>query len=154
MNNIEIIDNVGESFISDNIVKFVNTVLVNLECDNWELPISFVNSDVIKDLNKKYRDVNFPTDVITFNAYENGNIPNNEIIFPGDIVICLSEIKNNCLKYNVEFYEELQRVLIHSILHLLGWTHDSYDFINEKMLVKQENLLTTIIKSGDFRWEL
>jgi len=80
-----------------------------------DLSIVLVGQKRIKELNKRYRRKNRPTDVLAFEDKEN----------LGEIVICPAEIKKNAKKFNSTFKKELNRVLIHGILHLLGYDHES-----------------------------
>jgi len=85
----------------------------------------------IKKLNKQYRQKNRPTDVLAF-AY-NGL---------GEIVICLEQVKRNAQKFNTSFKDELKRVLIHGILHLLGYDHEQSVKQAQQMRKKEEIYLS------------
>jgi probable rRNA maturation factor len=63
-----------------------------------------------------------------------------EVEVLGDMVISLDTLKRNALSFSVEEEEELTRLLIHGLLHLLGEDHESNE-VQEPMLVKQEQLL-------------
>ncbi len=76
-----------------------------------DLSIAFIGEARIRKLNKKYRNNNKITDVLSFGDELN------------EIVICLREIKKNAKTYNSTFKKELARVLIHGIFHLLGYNH-------------------------------
>lgn len=86
------------------------------------LSIALVGEGRIKELNKKYRGKNRATDVLSF-CYDDS----------GEIVICFAVVKRNARKYNLTFKEELARVLIHGILHLLGYGHEKSKKGAEKM---------------------
>ncbi|MDP3991125.1 MAG: rRNA maturation RNase YbeY [Candidatus Nealsonbacteria bacterium] len=77
-----------------------------------ELSIVLVGSGRMKALNSKYRNKNRPTDVLSFQYGEDG-----------EIVICLPEVKKNAKKIKSTFQKELAWVLIHGILHILGYNH-------------------------------
>ena len=77
-----------------------------------ELSIVLVGPARIRDLNKKYRRKNKATDVLSF-QYDDS----------GEVVICLSVLKKNAKKFKSTFKKELARVLIHGILHILGYSH-------------------------------
>jgi len=81
----------------------------------------------IKKLNKKFRKKNKSTDVLSFPFYEKNQL-NNKIrkekeVYLGDIIINLSKVKNKNNK--VKFQEELNKLWIHGLLHLLGHDHKS-----------------------------
>ncbi len=96
MNKIEIVNNSDDPLPSEEILSFLNRLLAEFSIERWDLPVSFVSSEEIQQLNCQYRHQNRPTDVLTFNAYEGGEFPDSEEIHPGDIVIALSEVKRNC----------------------------------------------------------
>ena len=81
----------------------------------------------IKKLNQKFRKKNKSTDVLSFPFYEKNQL-NNKIrkekeVYLGDIIINLSQVKNKNNK--VKFKEELNKLWIHGLLHLLGFDHKS-----------------------------
>ncbi len=85
-----------------------------------EISVVFVSREKIKELNEKYRKKNGPTDVLSFEG---------ENDFLGEIVICPEVVK--------EKKEELEFVLIHGILHLLGYDHELKE--DEKEMQSKEN---------------
>jgi probable rRNA maturation factor len=100
----------------------------------------------IKKLNKKFRKKNQSTDVLSFPFHEkkqlNNIIKREKEIYLGDIIINLSKIKNKDNK--TRFQEELNKLWIHGLLHLLGYDHTS----NTKYLQMQklENKFSYLIK--------
>ena len=81
----------------------------------------------IKNLNKKFRKKNKSTDVLSFPFYEKNQL-NNKIrkekeVYLGDIIINLSQVKKKNNKD--KFKEELNKLWIHGLLHLLGYDHKS-----------------------------
>ena len=88
-------------------------VLTRENKEKLELSIGLVGQKRIHDLNKKYRKKDRPTDVLSF-QYDNY----------GEVVICLQEVKKNAKKYHSSFQRELTKVLSHGILHILGHHHD------------------------------
>ena len=81
----------------------------------------------IKNLNKKFRKKNKSTDVLSFPFYEKNQL-NNKIreekeVYLGDIIINLSQVKKKNNK--AKFKEELNKLWIHGLLHLLGYDHKS-----------------------------
>ena len=99
-----------------------------------ELSIALVGQGVIRKLNKRYRNKNRVTDVLSFSESRTGvtNIDSKSL---GEIVICLKEVKKNARRYKTNFKNEISRVLIHGILHLLGYDHEG----SEKKVKIMEN---------------
>lgn len=92
-----------------------------------ELSIAFVGEARIRELNKRYRKKNRPTDVLSFAG--NGLY---------EIVICPSVVRQNAKKFGLSFKSELVRILIHGILHLLGYDHEKSKKEAAKMERRQE----------------
>lgn len=143
----------AEQAPSQMVVEHLEKVLTMLGQPSCECSVSFVSDDTIQDLNRTYRDKDEPTDILSFVQEEDvedfswpevqvGLIdgPPEEIRVLGDMVISLDTLKRNALSFSVEPDEELFRLLIHGLLHLLGEDHSSND-ADEPMLIKQEKLL-------------
>jgi probable rRNA maturation factor len=96
-----------------------------------EISIAIVDSPEIRKLNRKYRKKNKATDVLSF-----GKI-GEEI---SEVVICPEEVRKN----GKNFKKELAEVVIHGILHLLGYEHDGKKKNAEEMFKKQEKYLSKI----------
>jgi rRNA maturation RNase YbeY len=73
----------------------------------------FCSDDKILEINRQFLQHDYFTDIITFD-YSSGNIIN------GDIIISIDTVKSNAEKYGKQFGDELNRVLVHGILHLCG----------------------------------
>ncbi len=86
--------------------------LHNRRCE--DLQFIFCTDDYLLELNRKYLKHDTYTDVITFNY-------NREEIIAGEIYISIDRIAENAERYNKPFYDELCRVMIHGVLHLLGF---------------------------------
>ncbi|MCK9598796.1 MAG: rRNA maturation RNase YbeY [Sphaerochaeta sp.] len=138
------------------VIKRLEEVLLLLDEGSCEFSVSFVSDEAMQQLNKKYRDKDEPTDILSFVQEddvedftwpevvfeESGSLPQ-EIHVLGDMVISLDTLKRNALSFSVEPDEELHRLLIHGLLHLLGEDHETND-ADEPMLVKQEQLLQQV----------
>jgi len=96
-----------------------------------ELSLLLVNERKIKGLNHKYRGIKKATDVLSFPAglYLPLSSPGNGEVrwvgVLGDIVISMPAVLRQAKEKGINLYEELNLLLIHSILHLLGYTHES-----------------------------
>lgn len=99
--------------ISKAIYKKIVGKVLRGERKNLNLSIAFVSKARIKALNKKYRKINKPTDVLSFNYGS-----------AGEIVICPEQVKKNAKEYCSPYKRELAKVLIHGILHLLSYDHE------------------------------
>lgn len=123
--------------------SFALKVLEEIKRENWELSIMFCGDKTISDLNRKYRNKNEPTDVLSFNLGETIKNGDETIYLPGDIVISLDTLSENAKYFQISEDEELRRLLIHGILHLDGKDHETNEK-DEPMLVLQENILNKL----------
>ena len=130
INNLTTVS-VDEEFLK----KIAEKVLKGEKQENKDLSIALVGQGRIRELNKKYRGKNRVTDVLAF--------PNKNLGL-GEIVVCLREVKKNAKRYNSTFEKELARVLIHGILHLLGYNHEKNTIEAKKMKEKEEYYLLHI----------
>lgn len=149
---IEIDYNFGkyEKLISDEILKNIFLVCEKtLESENiignFEISISFVDNEQIKELNHNFRDKDSVTDVLSFPMIENfedlldTDIPD----LLGDIVISFPKAVEQAEEYNHSLLREICFLVCHSMLHLLGYDHMEED---DRILMeeKQKNILDTL----------
>lgn len=103
-----------------------------------ELSIHLVGDKKIRQLNKNYRKNDQITDVISFAFGEGKKIGQSEDI--GDIFISLPQVCRQAKEFGIMVEEELARMLIHGLLHLLGYDHQT--IVEEKRMIKlQEKIL-------------
>ena len=129
--------------------NYLNLVTQALEVeDNFSFNIFFTDNikGEIKNLNKEYRDKDESTDVLTFRLEDDDSFPvfEGEEKELGDIFLCIEKAQENANTFAVSLKEELLRLSIHGVLHLLGFDHATNDFATEPMLVKQEALLLSL----------
>ncbi|HQB54701.1 MAG TPA: rRNA maturation RNase YbeY [Sphaerochaeta sp.] len=113
--------------------------LNHLDVGPCEVSVSFVGDATIQQLNRQYRNLDEPTDVLSF-PQEEGEGFFGPVRILGDIVISLDTMERNALLFDVEPSIELQRLLIHGVLHLLGRDHATNEE-REEMLLLQEKIL-------------
>ena len=78
------------------------------------LSIIFCSDNYILDINIKYLHHDYFTDIITFDYCESD-------LVSGDLFISIDSVRENALHYNVKFEDELDRVMVHGLLHLIGY---------------------------------
>lgn len=127
----------------ESIKKIVFKVLKRMKCKNGEVSVNFVSENKIKAINKKYRKKDKITDVISFSAQEGEMVGEEKDL--GDIFICIKKIKNQAKEYRVRWEEELTRMLVHGVLHLLGYDHLRASD-EKKMIGLQEKIVKTNVK--------
>ena len=126
------------------IEKKVNAIMGNLNCLDKEIGILLMGDDDIRQLNKKFRDYDEATDVLSFpqNSDEDPPIPGEMIL--GDIAISLDKAKIQAKEHGLKLKEELILLLIHGILHLLGYDHEISEQEEKKMRNKTRELFKEI----------
>ena len=136
----EIINEVEEIKELDTINELLNFVVIKEKLENCLFNIILVDNDYIHKLNKEYRGIDRPTDVISF-ALED-EIDNVKLDFRvlGDIYISLDKTYEQAKLYNHSFLRELSFLTIHGLLHLLGYDHMVKED-EEVMFKKQDELL-------------
>ena len=136
--------------------KIVNAVLEYEENEeNYEVSISFVNDEEIQDLNKEYRGIDNATDVLSFpmmefdeedesiDAGEEFEYIEEELPL-GDIVISIDRTKAQAEEYGHSFERELAFLLVHGMLHLLGYDHEEEK--DEKVMMKTQEEILEMLK--------
>lgn len=106
-----------------------------------ELSITFVDDAYIRELNRLYRHKDEPTDVLSFCQQEEGDqtFPTQEGLL-GDIIISVETLKKHSEYFTVEVEQECTRLIMHGVLHLLGYDHTTNEQ-SEPMLKRQEELV-------------
>ena len=110
--------------------------------EKFIVSVTLTNPENIKLLNKKYRNIDKSTDVLSFPMFDkeeidkirkNLNIQYNDIL--GDMVISIEQVKIQAKEYGHSFERELSYMVVHSFYHLLGYDHMSED---EKKVMREK----------------
>ena len=105
------------------------------------LTILLSDNKNIKELNKRFRNKNKPTDILSFPSEKKFNIKKSSYL--GDIVISYEFMNKSKALNNLEFKDKVIKIFIHGFLHLLGYDHIKFkDF--KKMLVEEEKIYKAI----------
>ena len=98
-----------------------------------KINIIFCSDAYLLEINRKYLNHDYYTDIITFNYNEKNKIS-------GDLFISIERIEENAKKFETSFNSELKRVIIHGILHLLGF-YDNSDILKNEMHKREDDAL-------------
>ena len=112
------------SFVSEVLEHLFENMLNGNEL-NHEVSVLLTNDEEIRELNKKYRKIDKPTNVLSFSIASDTIV--NELRMIGDIVISKEKILSEAKDQNKTFNDHLAHIVIHGFLHLLNFTHDSKD---------------------------
>ena len=112
--------------------------------ENAEVSLSIVDMETINRLNKEYRDVDRPTDVLSFPMDEEGyDMEGNPIFLLGDIVICLDVAETQAKDFGHSLEREMMYLICHSTLHLLGYDHIE-DEDKKEMRAKEKEVMKNL----------
>jgi len=111
------------------ITKIINKCfeIENLQESKIYISVTLTNSNNIKELNKKYRNIESATDVLSFPMFEKEEIKEvlrvgiEEVL--GDIIISIEEVEKQAKEYNHSFERELAYMTVHGFYHLIGEDH-------------------------------
>lgn len=102
------------------IQRTAENILDFLDQSESELSLAFVDNDAIAKLNKKYRRKAKPTDVLSFPAETTAN----GTALLGDVVVSIDQAREQAKAGGWTLAQEIDRLLIHGIVHLLGYDHE------------------------------
>jgi len=130
--DIEPINEVNVKFLTqwlDKVTQLENKKL-------GELTFIFTSDDYLLEVNKQYLDHDYYTDIITFDYCEDDYVI-------GDLFISIDRVKDNAQTNNTTFQNELNRVIVHGVLHLCGYKDKSE--IDEQLMRQKENQMLALI---------
>lgn len=111
---------------------------------NFHFTVHSLNESESKKLNQKTFNKNKPTDVLSFPLYNDieaiNELDRSMSEDMGDMFICRNVIKKNAEIYDKDFVEELQYIVIHGLLHLIGYSHEK----NDKLKTYESKLMKKI----------
>ena len=109
------------SFLLDNENKVSKWLKKAVEAEGFsvgEVVYAFFNDNDLKELNVKHLNHDFFTDVISFNDSKND-------VLSGNIAISVDRVKENSIKFKTSFNDEMMRVMVHGLLHFMGYDDSS-----------------------------
>jgi probable rRNA maturation factor len=129
----------------ERIARLLRKALRLLGLHRAELSIFFVNDVRMRILNREYRGVDRTTDVLSFPqsadfSAHDSQFTVHELVL-GDIVISLPRANRQAMEYGTTLNEELNRLLIHGLLHLMGYDHETGKHAERKMQKKTQEIL-------------
>ncbi len=95
-----------------------------------DINVIFCSDNYILDVNMKYLQHDYFTDIITFDYCEGK-------VLSGDLFISVDSVRENSIEFGTDFEEELHRVIVHGVLHLIGY--DDHTEEDKKLMRQKEN---------------
>jgi len=129
---INIVNYFDDKDYTETINQVVTTALNTLQLPKKEINIILVDNKQIQELNMQYREKDYPTDVLTF---PDGNYNN-----LGDLFISIEKCEEQRIEYGHSFERELGFLVVHGILHTIGFDHQTAEQ-EEEMTTIQEKIL-------------
>ena len=138
----------------NNLLRKFGVLILNRLHEYGEVSVFVCEENTMSELNWRFRGKNIVTDVLSFSQNDSVLRPvvANKIL--GDVVIAYEKAKLQADQHNESIDYELCRLLLHGILHLLGYEHKDPPREEEYMIDLQEDLLKELIVSLDFLEEL
>ena len=101
------------------IKELAQSVLLSNNYNNVNLSIILSNRVYLNKLKKKYLDLDYYTDVIAFNLSDNNDC------LEGEIYVSIDDVKENAMIFKQSYNNELKRIIVHGVLHLIGYDDTS-----------------------------
>ena len=132
-------DIAGLPLKKDEVRKLLIIVSEGEKTDVTSLGVIFVGAEHIRDLNSRFLNHDYETDVITFPLHTAGES------IEGEIYICAKIAEKQAVNFNVSYREELMRLIVHGMLHLAGY-NDTKNIERKNMMNIGEKYLDCYIK--------
>lgn len=124
LNQYELINNTDEKLEEiESLRDFIDFAITYLKLEHVVFNVIIINNEEIHRMNKEYRGVDRPTDVISFALEDDDTFISTDVRVLGDIYISIDKAKEQAESYGHSLKRELSFLTIHGILHLLGYDH-------------------------------
>jgi probable rRNA maturation factor len=120
--------------------RAIEEVIRNELMVSGDLNVIITNDEIIREINLKFLKHDFCTDVIAFNY-------NEEEVINGEIYISIDTVRRNAFEYRVRIREEVLRVIIHGVLHLIGFDDKSGE--GKEEMRRMEDFCLEKMKNGN-----
>lgn len=121
---IEVINETNETKYVDEITEVLYKGLDIMKVENAYMSVVIVDNKKIHEINKTYRNVDRPTDVISFAFEDNEGITPNNMRILGEIYLSVEKAKEQAEEFGHSEKREICYLSIHGLLHLLGYNHE------------------------------
>ncbi len=113
---------------------------------NAQVSVTFVDNEGIHEINRKFRNIDRPTDVLSFPLLGDDDQPDDKLFSVplGDIVLSLERAKEQAIEFGHSFEREVAFLTAHSVLHLLGYDHETGEEDEKIMRQKQNQIMEAL----------
>ena len=111
-------------------ISWIKETVSKEQKQTGEISFIFCGDEYLLDINKQYLDHDYYTDIITFDYVEDS-------VLSGDIFISIDRVKENASEFRVSFDDELNRIMIHGVLHLAGYKDKAKD--DKELMTSKED---------------
>lgn len=118
------------------LIDWINSTIQQEEKSATEITYVFCSDEYLYQMNLDYLNHDTYTDIITFDYTENSFVS-------GDIFISIDRVKENAFKFNTTFLNELSRVIIHGVLHLVGYKDKTTE--QKQVMRSKEDFYLTLL---------
>jgi rRNA maturation RNase YbeY len=122
---------VNDSFLQ----SWFLTVIQRFDKEQGDITVVFCSDAYILEMNRSHLNHDYYTDIITFDYCEGD-------LVSGDLFISLDTVLSNSIELGTSFTDEIHRVCVHGLLHLLGFKDKTYD--DEREMRRQEDIMLSI----------
>ena len=124
-------------------------ILTNaLESTKPEVSILLLDDSGIAELNQQYRGKPHPTDVLSFPLYTAEELTGMQPDVLGDVVISVETAARQAERAGCALWEEMTRLLVHGILHLLGFDHENNAADARAMRARERRILAAVLEDA------
>ena len=135
MNEINIFNEHKDiDFHKNHIIRLINLSLEATEYNQVKINLIFCDNDKLNSFKREYFDEDVLTDIVTFPIKNDSDLE-------AEIYISVEMAKINSKEFNVSLNNELSRLIIHGVLHLIGFNDDTKDS-KKIMFLKQEEIIS------------
>ena len=128
----------SQKMIKDSLKFFENALIqkkiLSFKTADKKMLVAFVSALEIKKLNKRYLKKDRQTDILSFSPIEDNSL--------GELVLCVEQIKKQAQENQLSFKEEIAYLLLHGLLHLLGYHHEAGGAEAKKMYQIQDEIFS------------
>ncbi len=139
MNEINIFNECKDiDFHKNHIIQLINLSLKATKYNQVKINLIFCDNDKLNSFKRKYFDDDVLTDIVTFPIKNDNDLE-------AEIYISIEMAKSNAYEFNVSLNNELSRLIIHGVLHLIGFNDNTKD-AKKIMFSKQEEIISNFQK--------